>query len=203
MLYAGPITDADALCPPEIAVDYGTVRHVLRQYEGWRARARAIAGMVVFAPFVATPPALLALSVWVAHGGIEAFGVGLVSLATTSLPGWAHGRRLWERPVRSRLASRTAYEPRVAQVLVNVADEDLEAARLVIRRAGLIDVYSRTRGDVDALPLNVTIAVARPSSLPRIDDYAARDAVCEIFRATKIPANVGEVEINTRSRKPG
>jgi hypothetical protein len=124
--------------------------------------------------------------------------VGLVSLATTSLPGWAHRRRFWERPVRSRLASRTAYDPRVAQVLVNVADEDLEAAWSVIRRAGLIDVYSRRRGDLDALSLNVTISVARPTTVPRVDDYAARDAVCEIFRATKIPANIGGIEINTR-----
>jgi hypothetical protein len=56
MLYAGPITDADALYPPEIALDYGTARHVLHQYEGWRARAGAIAGLVLIAPFVATPP---------------------------------------------------------------------------------------------------------------------------------------------------
>jgi hypothetical protein len=196
MSYPKPITNADALHPVEIALDYSTARHLLGQYEGWRARARTIGGLALFAPFGATPPALLALSVWVAHGGIVSYGVGLLSLLTTSLPGWAYRRRLWERPVRSRLARRTAYDPRVAQVSVNVAGADLEAAGAVIRRAGLIVVHARSRGDFDAFPLNANISVARPISLPRVDDYAARDAMCELFRATKIPVNVGGVEVN-------
>ncbi len=200
MSYPVPITVGEALYPPEIALDYSTARHLLGQYEGWRARICAIGGVALFVPFGATPPALLALSVWVARGGIGAYGVGLLSLVTTSLPAWAYRRRVWERPVRSCLARRTAYDPRVAQVSVNVADADLQAAWTVIRRAGLIAVYSRSRGDLDALPLNVNISVARPISLPHTDDYAARDAVCEVFRATKIRVNVGGVEINIPHR---
>jgi len=186
----------EGVYPPEVALDFATARAILHQYEGWRARARTIGGWLLCLPLAAAPPGLLALSVWVAHSGLAAYAIGLLSLATTSLPGWAYRRRLWERPVLASLARHTVYDPRVAQVSVNVADEDLEAAWLAIRRAGLIVVYTRRRGDLDARPLNVNISVARNVAAPRVDDYTAREVVCDVFQRAAIHANVGGIEVN-------
>lgn len=190
------VNPGEGIYPPEVALDFATTRGILQQYEGWRAMVRTIGGGLLCLPLAATPPGLLALSVWVTHSGLAAYAIGLLSLATTSLPGWAYRRRLWERPVLASLARHTVYDPRVAQVSVNVADEDLEAAWLAIRRAGLIVVYTRRRGDLDARPLNVNISVARNAAAAPVDDYAARDLVCEVFRQTAIYANVGGIEVN-------
>jgi hypothetical protein len=141
--------------------------------QGWRATVRAIGGLRLFGGIAAFPPCLLAFSVWVVHGKIAAFAVGLVSLLTGSLPAWAYRRRVWEAPVRRPLARRTAFDPRGAQVSVNVARADIEAAWGAIRRAGLVVVYTRTRGDPLALPLNSTISVARPVSPTRLTSMPA------------------------------
>jgi hypothetical protein len=190
------MTAAEAMYPARICDDYGTARYLLRQYEGWLATARAVGGLALFGLIAAIPPGLLALSVWVVHGKIAAYGVGLLSLLTGWLPTWAYRRRLWELPVRRSLARRTAFDPRGAQVSVNIARADIEAARAAIRRAGLIVVYTRTRGDPLALPLNASISVARPISPPQVDYLAAREAVCKIFGSTPIQANVGGIHIN-------
>jgi hypothetical protein len=57
------MTAADALYPASFSDDYGTARHLLQQYEGWRATARTIGGLGLVAPIAAIPPGLLALSV--------------------------------------------------------------------------------------------------------------------------------------------
>jgi hypothetical protein len=191
------MTAADALYPAPFSNDYGTARHLLRQYEGWRATARTIGGLALVVPIAAIPPGLLALSVWVVHSKIGAYGVGLLSLLTGSFPAWAYRRRVWELPVRRSLRRRTAYDPRGTQVSVNIAHTDVEAAWAAIRRAGLIVVYTRTRGDPLALPLNTNVSVARAINLPQVDYVPAREDVCKILGSTRIRANVGGVEINT------
>jgi hypothetical protein len=188
---------ANAVYPASISDDYGTARRVLRQYEGRRASVRAIGGHALFSAIAAIPPCVLALSVWGVHGKIEAYAVGLLSLLTGTLPAWAYRRRVWEHPLRRSLARRTGFPPHGAQVSVNVASADVEAAWSAIRRAGMGVVYTRTRGDRLAPPLKANISVARPISLPDVDYMDARAAVCKLFDSTGIQANVGGVEINT------
>jgi hypothetical protein len=192
-----PLVDADALYPPLLVQSYRDARAELGQYEGARAQLRAFAGAALCLPFAATPPGVLALSILVVHGGLAAYVLGLVSLCTTWLPGWAYKARLWERPVRDRLALRTTFDPSVARVSVNVAEGDISAAWKAIRRAGLIVEYTRTFGHVDAEPRNTNIAVAQSAAFqPRLDDFAFRDVVCEVLGSAEIWANVGGIEVN-------
>lgn len=176
--------------------DYPTARQLLGQYEGRRATILTIEGVALVVPLVAIPPALLAISVWVAQGGIGQFAVGLLSIATGWLPSWGYKRRIWEQPVRQRLACRTAFDPAVPQVSVNIARADLDVASVALRRADLIVAHSRIRGDFDARPLDTNISIARPSRLAAVEYEATRDAVVDVFRSTRIAANVGGVEVN-------
>jgi hypothetical protein len=199
---ANPLVDADALYPPLPVQSYRDVRAELRQYEGARAQLCSFAGGALCLPFAATPPGVLALSIFVVHGGLVAYVVGLVSLCTTWLPGLAYRARLWERPVRDRLTWRSTFDPSVARVSVNIAERDIGAAWRVIRRAGLIVEYTRTLGHVGAEPRNTTIAVAQWAYRRQLDDFAFRDAVCEVFGSAGMWANVGGIEVNAAVAKP-
>ncbi len=106
-----------AACP-----SYREARALLGQYERASSWLRAAAGGVLFIVTAALPPGLLALGVFVVHGDLASYAVGLASLCTAWLPGWAWKRRLWEGYVRRRLAWRTAFDPRVATVSVRLAD---------------------------------------------------------------------------------
>jgi hypothetical protein len=193
---ANPLVGATALYPPPAAQPFGSARAELTQYEGARTQLRLLAGAALFLPFAATPPGVLALSIFVAHGGLTAYAVGLVSLCTAWLPAWAYKVRLWERPVRARLARRTKSDAAVARVSVNIAATDIEAAWAAIRRAGLVVDYTRTLGHVGMEALNSNIAVAQWAYRPRLDDFAFRDVVCQVFRCAGMRANVGGIEVN-------
>ena len=97
---------------------------MLGQYERASSWLRAAAVGVVFLMAAAIPPGLLALSVFVVHGDLASYAVGLASLSTTWLPAWAWKQRVWERFVRRRLAWRSEYDARVATVSVRLADRD-------------------------------------------------------------------------------
>src|SRR4051794_4242589 len=98
--------------PLSISDDYASARHLLRQYEGWRGTARAIAGMALFIPIGAIPRVFLAFSGWVVQGKIGAWGVGLLSLLTGPPPTAPYRRRVGELPVRRSLDRHTGYDPR-------------------------------------------------------------------------------------------
>ena len=66
---------------------------MLAQYERASSWLRAAAGGVVFLMAAAVPPGLLALSVFVVHGDLASYAVGLASLSTTWLPAWAWKQR--------------------------------------------------------------------------------------------------------------
>lgn len=181
--------------PPHV-LSFRGARAQLEQYDGVHAHLWVLAGAALCVTLAAIPPAILALSVFVVHEGIAAYAVGLVSLCTTWLPRWAYESRLWERPVRARLARRTAFDPSVARISVNITERDVVAALTAIRRTGLVVEYIRTSGPVGADPQNTHIAVAQWAYRPQLDDFAFRDLVCEVLRSAGIWANVGGIEVN-------
>jgi hypothetical protein len=144
----------------------------------------------------AIPPVTLALSVFAVHENLAAYAVGLVSLCTAWLPGWAYRSRLWETPVRSRLTHRTAFDPLVARISVNIRERDTVAACRAIRGAGLVVEYTRASRAVGADPHNTQVAVAQWAYRPQLDDFAFRDQVCKVLRSAEISANVGGIEVD-------
>lgn len=179
--------------PPTPPLPYREARAVLGQYERASSWLRATAGGVLFLIAVAVPPSLLALGVFAVHGDLAAYAVGLASLCTAWLPGWAWKQRLWGRPVRRRLVWRTAFDPRVATVSARLAHGDSAKALKALRHAGMTYQYVRISA---ADRRSVTIAVAQWAFGTRRDDFAFRDQVCEVFRAARISANVGGIEVN-------
>lgn len=177
---------------PPSAPSYRDALAMLDQYEGVAARLRAFVGGALFVMAVALPPGLLALGVFVVHGHLASYAVGISSLCAGWLPAWAWKHRLWERFVRRRLAWRAAFDPRVATVSVRLADRDSSDALWAIRHAGLTYQYTRMSA---ADGHSVTIGVAQWAFAVRRDDSAFRDHVCEVFRAARISANVGGIEV--------
>jgi hypothetical protein len=181
-----------------MVLSFRGARAQLAQYDGGWAHVRVLAGAVLWVSLTAIPPVTLALSVFVVHEGIAAYAVGLVALGTAWLPGWAYKSRLWERPVRARLARRTAFDPLVARISVNIRERDELAALRAIRGAGLVLEYTRTSGAVGAGPQTIHMAVAQWAYRPRLDDSAFRDLVCEVLRSASVRANVGGIEVDGR-----
>lgn len=195
---SAPVLDGRWLYPPDRTLSYTEARFELSQYEGRRALFTASRGVLLCVPFLAVPPGLLALSIFVVPGGVLAYAVGLVSLCTASLPGWAYQQRLWERPVRNRVAWRLRRDPRVATVSVIVQEQDESASWRALHRAGLVIPYSTRRAHVGADLRTSQIAVAQWAERAQLDDFAFRDIVCEVFRAAGIWVNVGGVEVGSR-----
>jgi hypothetical protein len=192
-----PLDAGGVYHPPPLVLSYRGARTQLEQYDGARTHLRVLAGAAACLSIAAIPSGTLALSVFVVHEGIAAFAVGLVSLCTAWLPGWAYKSRLWERPVRARLARRTAFDPSVARICVNITERDVFAAWSAIRGAGLVVEYTRTSGPVGADQHNTRIAVAQWAYRAQVDDLAFRDLVCDVLRPAGISANVGGIEVNT------
>jgi len=188
---------ADGLYPTPRPLSYGEAKYELNQYEGRSARLTVAAGWARCVPFVVVPPAVLAVSVFAAPGGVAAYAIGLVSLCTAWLPGWAYRRRLWERPVLKRVVWRLSYDPRVPTVSVIVQENDEKTAWRAIHKAGLIELHTTRRAHIGSDPRTSQIAIAQWAARPQLDDYAFRDVVCEMLRAAGIWANVGGVEIGT------
>jgi hypothetical protein len=189
--------DAGGVYPGHpVVLSFRGARTQLAQYDGGWAHVRVVAGAGLWVSLSAIPPVILALSVFVVRDGVAAYAVGLVSLCTAWLPRWAYKSRLWERPVRARLARRTAFDPLVARISVNISEQDTLAACRAIRGAGLVIEYSRTSGAGGADPQNTHMAVAQWAYRPQLDDWAFRDLVCEVLRSAGICANVGGIEVD-------
>ena len=166
---------------------------MLGQYERASSWLRAAAGGALFLTAAAIPPGLLAVGVFVVHGDLASYAVGLASLSTTWLPAWAWKQPVWERFVRRRLAWRAEYDARVATVSVRLADRDCAEAMSAIRHAGLTYQYVRISSPDGH---SVTIAVAQWAFDTRQDDAAFLAHVCEVFRTAGISANVSGTEVN-------
>lgn len=179
--------------PPPLS--FRDARAVLCQYERSSTWFRTAAGGLVTFIAVAVAPGLLALSVFDVHGKLGSYALGLASLCTAWLPSRAWKQRWWERWVRRRLAWRTAFDPRVPTVSVQLGERDSAAAMRAIRHSGLTYQYTRLSAPDGH---SVTVAVAQWAFGPLQDDLAFRDHVCEVFRSAGVSANVGGVEVDAK-----
>jgi hypothetical protein len=192
-----PLAPGGVYEPQPLVLSFRSARMQLVQYDGARAHLRVLAGAAWWVSLTAIPPVTLALSVFVVHNDVAAYAVGLVSLSTAWLPGWAYKSRLWERPVRARLARRVTFDPLVARISVNISERDTLAACRAIRGAGLVVEYTRASGPAGTEPQETHMAVAQWAYRPQLDDWAFRDLVCEVLRSAGIRANVGGIDVNT------
>lgn len=169
----------------------------LRLHEPGRGALYALAGAAGMAAVTAVPPAVVAIGVFAAHGEAAQLAVGLASLLTVPLVGAGWKRRMWARPIDSRLRAWQEWDPSV-QVSVNVAEADTWAVSVTLMRVGFVVIWNRTRGDVGAMPLNQTIGVARSRMLPPTDYDAQQALVIGVLEEAGIAGNVGGVAVPVR-----
>jgi hypothetical protein len=168
---------------------------LLAQYERWGANMRAAVGALTLLTIPAVPLAILYASVYVVDTRGAQLVLGALLIAATSTSGWLWKRRLWERPVISRLSEWQSHSPEMSEVGVALADADVRQASIVLMRAHLYPLYSRSNRIPDAPELDCYLAVALPLILPQVEFEEVSQRTRDALRQAGIRARVVGVDV--------
>lgn len=168
----------------------------LAQFERRPTYLRAAAGLVTFLAMPAFPLAVLYASVYVADSRPIQLALGVLLIAATTAASWLWRRRLWERPVRRRLAEWQSHEPGMSEVGVAIADADISAACVVLMHAHLYPSFSRHSNRIhDAPELDRYLGVVLPSILPQVEFDEVAERTRQALRQAGIRARVVGVDV--------
>jgi hypothetical protein len=168
----------------------------LAQFERRGAYLRVAAGLIMFAAIPALPLAILYASVYATHTRAGQLALGVLLIAATTTAGWLWKRRLWEQPVRRRLAEWQSHEPGMNEVGVTIADADVQAACVVLMRAQLYPWFFRNSNPIpDAPGLDRYLGVVLPSILPQVEFDEVADRTRRALQQARIRARVVGVDV--------
>lgn len=169
---------------------------LLAQYERWGANLRAAVGALTLLMIPVVPLAILYASVYLVDTRGAQLALGALLIAATTTSGWLWKRRLWERPVISRLTEWQSYDPEMSEVGVALADADARWASIMLMRAHLYPVVSRSSNRIpDAPDLDYYLGVALPSILPRVEFDEVAERTRDALRQAGIRARVVGVDV--------
>jgi hypothetical protein len=196
----GRLTRESSSAPAMLAVSmwasYRADLWQLAQFERRGAYLRAAAGLVTFLAMPGFPLAVLYASVFVADTRPVQLILGVLLIAATTTASWLWKRRLWEQPVRRRLAEWQSHEPGMSEVGVAIADADVPAACVVLMRAHLYPWFSRHSNRIpDAPGLDRYLGVVLPSILPRVEFDEVAERARQALQQAGIRARVVGVDV--------
>ncbi len=117
-------------------------------------------------------------------------------IAATSTSGWLWKRRLWERPVISRLSEWQSRNLEMSEVGVTPADADVRRASIALMRAHLYPVFSRSSNRIpDAPELDYYLGVALPLILPQVEFEEVVERTRDALRPAGIRARVVGLDV--------
>jgi hypothetical protein len=157
---------------------------------------RAAIGALTLLTIPAVPLAILYASVYVVDTRGAQLVLGALLIAATSTSGWLWKRRLWERPVISRLSEWQSRDPEMSEVGIALADADVRRASIALMRAHLYPVFSRSSNRIpDAPELDYYLGVALPLILPQVEFEEVAERTRDALRQAGIRARVVGVDV--------
>lgn len=180
----------------ELRTSYRDSLWQLAQFERGIAYLRAGVGALIFLLVLAVPLAVLYGSVYMAETREAQLALDALLILTTTAAGRVWKRRLWERPVSSRLTRWQAYDPEIAEVGVAIAGTDIQRACVALMHAHLYPKFSRRSNSIpDAPTLDNYLAVVLPSTVPQVEFEQVAEMTRDSLRRAGIRARVVGIDV--------